>query len=129
MIKITNSYFERINNPAFQELLKKPFPVKTAYWLGRVVEKLRQVAGHYFEAKQRLIEKYAEKGPDGKTSLDKNGFLKITDFDNFVNELQELQKIEIELRFNPIKLDLDKAPDLTVEEMGILLPLIEVEGD
>ncbi len=146
-IEITNLYIENSNqSPIFQNLVKKSFPVKTSYWLSKAFEHLRRESKIYFEEKKKLIEKHAlrhtqegeEKDGKGKVirrwkegdvQADASGNVTITDVEEFQKGIRELQEIKITLGVNRIKLDLDKAPDLTVEEMTFLLPLIEEIGE
>ena len=124
-IKLKNSYFETImaNQQVFNNILNKPFPAKTGYWIGRAIDKIQSQNKIYFEAKQRLIKQYAEvdeKGnlkskPDGSVVWPNNEALA-----NFMKELEELQGIEIDLSMDEIEADFD-----LLEEKGITISPIE----
>ncbi len=132
-IKVQNSYFEGMNNPIFQIIIKKSFTTKTSYWLARVFDKLQSEAKIYFAEKQKLIEKYAkrhEKDGEGfkKGDIVSDGqTVDLKDATIFRKELNELLEIEVEIGLNKIEIDLEREPSCTVEEMGLLLPLIEVK--
>jgi len=142
-IKVTNAYLDSMaNSPAFQVIVKKQFSAKTSYWLARVFDKLQREAKIYLAEKQKLIEKYAkryeedgEEKKDGKVvkSWKKGDMIgdgrsvSLTDVDGFTKEINELTEIEIGIGIDKIEFDLDKESNCTVEEMGSLLPLIEVK--
>ena len=140
-IKLENGYFERINLPAFQSLLKKsPFEsTKPRYWLAKILDKITRESKYYFDAKRDLIEEYAvkyeedgeTKNKDGKV-INKwkkgdpithpNGGTELKDGEAFNKALRDLQEVEIDLKEPRIKVD--EAPDVPIEEMMILLPLL-----
>ena len=125
-IKITNEYIEKVvNSPLSMDIKKKEFPIKTAYWIARCFDKIKKLADTYLEEKKKLINKYAiEKDEQGNAKM-QEGMISLSDPNKFSEELKELLDIEIDLGINKIKIDLDKCPNLTLEEMDILLPLIE----
>jgi len=144
-IKITNGYLDTIaNSPVVQAIVKKSFTAKTSYWLAKVFDKLQREARIYLAEKQKIIEKYAKRhDEDGAEKKDgkvikswKKGDM-VSDgqsvtLDNvveFQKEITELTEIEIELGINKIEFDLDKEPVCTVEEMGLLMPLVSVKED
>lgn len=128
-IKIDNAYIEVVNSSqVIQGLMKKVFPVKVSYWLSKAVERIKQEGKPYYEAKQKLAEKYGEQDNEGNViPPGPDGSIRLKDTQGFIEELQELQTIEVDLGIKKIKLDMDdpKCPDLSVEEMRLLLPLIE----
>ena len=135
-IKLPNSYFERVNTPIFQALMQKDVfeDVKPRYWLCRALDKVMQESRHYFEEKQKLVRKYSQKyendGGDEKKKWKKgdpvampSGEPAWEDFDAFIKDLGELQQIEIDLGINVIQFE--KPPNVSVNEMMLLLPFIE----
>lgn len=152
-IIIDNTYVEMVNSSQVaQNLMKKTFPVKPNYWLSKAIEKTKQEGKPYYEAKQKLVEKYRKQEDENSDKSELNnkdmasiqayitkletenaslkkqlGMAQITDMLAFTKELQELQAIEIPLGIKKVKLDLNdpKCPDLNIEEMRLLLPLIE----
>lgn len=143
-MKIKNSYFEGLATKDIQPLLAKEFTAKTSYWLARLFDRLEQEAGHYFRQKQKLIDKYAkryeeagEERLDGKTikSWEKGDMISdgqtisLKDPEAFSKELNEIIEIEIDLKLDKIQIDLEKEPSLTIDEMLILLPFIEIKEE
>ena len=126
MIEIKNEYIEMIGNSAIvQGLVKKTFTAKTSFWLATIFGKIEEISKIYFAEKKKLVDRYAK--------LDKNGEI-ITDgktvtlenISNFNKDLKALMDIKSDLNIEKIKYDLDDEPGCSIEEMGLLLPFIEV---
>lgn len=135
-IKITNAYLDTmVNSPIFQTIIKKPFTIKTSYWLARIFDKLQKEAKIYLAEKQKLIEKYAKRHEkDGETwkkgdMISDGRSVSLVDIAGFTKKLNELTEIELSIDINKIKFDLEKEPACTIEEMTLLLPLMEVKED
>lgn len=159
-IKTTNGYFETIFafqmgqmalNREFEMAIKRPYPIKTGYWIGRSVNKLESLARIYFKNKFDLGNKYAEKYEadvlkEGKVIFKKgdlitapNGQLQFSSegLKAFQNDLEELQNIELELDIDIIEFDMDKIselqekfnpPNVTLpSEFRLLAPLIKIK--
>ena len=140
-IKIPNSYFERVNTPTFQSMMKKDIfkEVKARYWLGKALDRVEQESRRYFKEKQKLITQYAKKHTKAGKEERNGQMIKrwnkgdpITlpsgepdweNFDAFVKDLGELQEIEIDLGMK--KVEFTDPPDLPVGEIMLILPLIE----
>ena len=138
MIKITNAYLDTIiNGGVLQVIAKKPFTAKTSYWLVRVFNKLEKEGEIYFSERRKLIEKHAKRhdkdGEEGEKKWKAGDMISdgqnvsLNDAELFMVDLRELTSIEINLGLDKIPFDLDKEPSCTVEEMGILMPLIEIK--
>ena len=140
-IKLENVYFERINTPAFQSLLhKSPFESpRPRYWLGKIIDKITRESKYYFDAKRDLIDKFSKKHTEDGEEKDKKGEVTkewkkgdamarpdgsaiFEDTGAFVGALRELQEMEIDLK-EP-RIDVDEAPDVPLEEMMLLIPLL-----
>ena len=89
-------------------ILEKELSVKPAYWLARFLGKVESEMKAMEKARLKLISKYAKKDKDGKP-LQKKGTdqFDITEENvvKFTEEFDELCKEEVEIDFNPIKLD------------------------
>ena len=130
-IKLENVYFERINTPAFQSLLhKSPFESpRPRYWLGKIIDKITRESKYYFDAKRDLIDKFSKKHTEDGTDWKKgdamarpDGSAILEDTNAFIKELRELQEMVIDLK-EP-RIDVDEAPDVPLEEMMLLIPLL-----
>ena len=141
-IKILNSYFEKVNTPTFQSMMKKDIfkEVKSRYWLGKALDKVQQESKRYFIEKQKLIRQYSKKyTTDGRDKSEDGRMIKRwnkgdpmvlssgepiwEDFDSFIKDLGELQEIKIDLGMK--KVEFTEPPDLPVGEIMLILPLIE----
>jgi len=135
-IKITNAYLDKLaNSPSLPLIIKKPFTAKTSYWLARALDKLQSEMKVYFAEKQKLIEKYAKRHDKDGAGFKKGDMVSdgqsvsLDNIQEFQREITELTEIEIEVGINKIDFDLDKEPSCTVEEMGLLMPLVSVKED
>lgn len=92
---------------ALLKLVAAELPIKKAFELKGYVAKIEEERKRYYELKQKLDQKYAEKGEDGKVTLDKNNQFTIKNteekknFDLWIKEIQELLNVEIELPTAP----------------------------
>ena len=123
-IKITNHYFETLATKNVQELLSKQFTAKTSFFLARLFDKLEKESKYYFDQKQKLINQYAKKDDDGNP-VQKDGMVTLDNPEKFSSELEEVLKININFEWEKVKIDFDKEPALSIDEMMILLPFVE----
>ena len=140
-IKLENGYFERINTPAFQSLLhKSPFKdTRSRYWLGKILDKITRESKYYFATKRDLVEKFSKTHVEDGEEKDKKGEVTkgwkkgdvmsrpdgsaiFEDTKTFVEALRELQEMVIDLK-EP-RIEVDEAPDVALEEMMLLIPLL-----
>lgn len=148
-IMLENGYFERINSAAFQSLLKKsPFEdTRPRYWLGKILDKIVRESKYYFDAKRDLIKKFSikhekdgeekdtkgkvirkwKKGDPEEIAVGSDSGTRLEDPEGFRMALRELQEVEIDLKEPRIKVD--EAPDVPLEEMMLLVPLLEEKKD
>lgn len=128
MIKLTNLQIENIvTNSAVQTATKKSLPVKTSYWLAKILDKVSKEYKYFMDAKIELGKKYGKKDEKGEVIIDKaTGNINIEDFTGFQTALKELLELEIEIDIDPITLP-EENLTFTVEEMLVLLPLVEMK--
>jgi len=133
-ITLTNGDIENMMfNPAFKQAVKQSFPVKTAYWLGRALDKVTQNYKPYQKAVNEIVEKYAEKEmiekkervkkkADGQPVWGENE-------EKATADLEDLKAIEVDLGIRPIKLDLDACEKMRLtpspESLAVIMPLLE----
>ena len=148
-IKVKNVYCERLGDNITQQILNRSFPVKTGYWISRIIEKIRQESKIYFEEKDKLIKKHEDvkKAEEEKKKGDCDkcgrkgelpaGQTLLKDVQIFQKELLELQAIDINLEIEKVKVDLDELgkwfkenneKELTIGEMEYLIPFLEIKG-
>ena len=130
-MKVSNGYMERVlTSESTKAILARPLPIKVSYWLAKAMEKMEQEVRVYLQKKQEIIDTYAEKA-DGETKTTPDGGVVFgLNTEKAISEFAELQKIEVELGIDKIKIDLEKMPDLSVQEISLIMPLLEiVDGD
>lgn len=114
-IILTNGEIEMLMfNPAFSQAIKKQFPFKTSYWLGRSLDKIKQLVKPFQEKVDEVLEKYAVKEKDKETAENKpkrrpDGQVVWGENEKVAGEaLKELREIEVDLGIQKIELDLDQ---------------------
>jgi hypothetical protein len=91
---------ELINSQKELERLgKKQLPVKSAYWIKRITDKVYHELDLFYKQRKEIIEKYqTEEGEKGK-KIPKE-YVEKAD-----KEINELAEIEIEIDINKIKIE------------------------
>ncbi len=116
-----------LNHPLLAQVTKKQLPTKTSYALACAVDKLIHEMKTYFTKIQETADKYAVK-IDGKTKQLPGGYIDFGDNQDKANEIMTaLGDVDIELPLSPIKLDFDQCPDMSIEEISVILPLLAME--
>ena len=128
-IKLKNEFFELAITKTFTAVMRKPFPIKTSYWLARIYDRIQKLGRVYFEQKNEIIKKYATKDEKGKTKTNGIGDVEFGKNHEVASaEFDELQSIEVDIGIQPIEIDFEacekKGITLTAEEMAMLLPLM-----
>ena len=85
--------------------IKFKMPTKTAYWLGIFNRKLKEHYEEYSEKRRDLLEKYGEKGEDGKFVMLNESLVKLKDSTSYNREIKELNNIEIDIPFRPMPME------------------------
>ncbi len=106
-------------NPA---ILKKPWPFKTGYDLAHIITKLGHELETWQKKRQEIIEEFAVRDEAGKI-IQKDGMVNLKDLVKAQEKLNQLAEIEIEIQASPVKINMETAPEISIEE-GRLLSLI-----
>jgi dipeptidase len=137
-IKLTNKQIVNIvtSQETIKKLLNRDFRSKTSYWLNKSLKKIEQEYQHYETARQKLLDKYAEKQTEngenfkkGDIKTKKNGQAVFTN-DNqekFNQEVEALLDIELEIDINLIDFDCEKEPNISIAEMMLIENLIQAK--
>ena len=122
---------ELISSPVMGQVLKKEFPVKTSYWLSRILRRLQSEMVDFNQQRHALLEKYGAKDEKGQFIIVAGQVQLGENAQVFAQAYSELAEIEIDVGFHPLVLDMERCPDLTTEEMLWLAPLLaeEAEGE
>lgn len=129
-IEVENSYFESVNSPVFKELEALTLPVSVAYYLSLIIAELKFKAKVYFDAKNKIIMKYAATDDEGALVQVGDG-IQLTQPAKFAQEFGELTALKTTLSQNKIKLnlqDLDEAlkNGVSPQIMGLIAPLVDI---
>jgi len=96
------------------DILKIKMPMKPAYWLARIADRIESERKAFLETRMKLIKQHAKKDKKGepmfKKDKDGNPTLEydIPDVETYNKEFDELVNQEIEININPVKLsDID----------------------
>lgn len=137
-MKVTNGQIEAVLGTV--GIVSRPLTAKAAYWIARIIDKCRQEARPYLAEKDKLIERFgARHDSDGEESragkivrrwkkgdlIHEAGGIKLDDPRAYLEALAELQGIEIDLPLEPVRIDFDKEPNMTADDILPFLPFIE----
>ena len=131
MIKLKLSNEKIVNDSnTLSTISQKQLPIKASYAIAKNVSKIEVELKIYNTERQKLIEKYAEKGEDGKVKSE-NGSIKIQKehIEDWNKDMKELMAIENEIdihKFSMNEFD-GKAYDLSPSEFMAIDYMIEEE--
>lgn len=89
------------NAEALSNLLKQNMPVQLAYKLSKLSKAINDELKHFEEQRNNLIIKYG-KETDGNYQIDPEDKEAVK---NYINDLNKLAEVEIEIAYKPIKID------------------------
>jgi len=89
------------NAEALSNLLKQNMPVQLAYRLSKLSKAINDELKHFEEQRNKLIIKYG-KEIDGNYQIDPEDKEAVK---NYINDLNKLAEVEIEIAYKPIKID------------------------
>uniref|UniRef100_A0A6M3JK92 Uncharacterized protein n=1 Tax=viral metagenome TaxID=1070528 RepID=A0A6M3JK92_9ZZZZ len=109
--------------PVLQKLMQAQMPIKLAYALQKTARAIGEETAFITEQKQKTIEKFTEKGPDGKSIPgDRPGTWKLAE-----GTQTEFWKIFTELMETEIDLTIYQVPIASLETLnGVELSPIEM---
>jgi len=121
----------RVTNPFFQSALSKlisqPLPLKVAFKLKGISAKVKEEFGKYEECRQAALQKYGNKGEDGKLDLkDNNAQFTPENLEAFAKELNELGLTDVEVPSLKMS-ELGDKVELSADELTLLEDLV-VDG-
>jgi hypothetical protein len=112
--------------------VKFKMPTKTGYWLGKFSREAKEEFTNYSERRNDLLEKYGEKGEDGRFIMQGENSIKLTNISAYNKESKELGNIEIEIPFRLMPLEAFYPPEKvkdgkTEKEVESMTFLAEIE--
>jgi hypothetical protein len=125
MIKIKTNEITGILK-GLSTLLEQRMPVKLAYWFNKLSQKLISEQRSYEELRIKLCKDYCDKDVDNNPIIIDDRYSGLTDNQEFTEKLAELFNLEIEIDFEPIKIESLESADikLTGAEMMALDKII-----
>jgi len=118
LIRIVDNRF----HAALNKLQTQPLPLRVAFKLKGIVSKVNEEFKKYDEVRQSALEKYGNKGEDGKLVVnpDKSIPLSKENMELFAKEMNDLtQNTVLEVGTLSVA-DLGEKIQLTAEEVGVL---------
>lgn len=125
-MKITNK--ELINDiGVLRDISQKQLPVKISYAIAKNIAKVDAELKIYNKERQKLINKYSEKGKDGKPKINKNNQYNIKKecMEDWNRDVQELLSISVELDVFTFSVDLLDGFNISPAEMGVLARMVD----
>lgn len=125
-MKITNK--ELINDiGVLRNISQKQLPVKISYAIAKNIAKVDTELKTYNKERQKLIDKYSEKGEDGKPKINKNNQYNIKRecMEDWNRDVQELLSISVELDVFTFSVDLLDGFNISPAEMGVLARMVD----
>ena len=112
----------------YKKIKEKKMPLRVAYKLNKLFQETQKSTVFYDENLNKIIEKFGERDEDGNFVPTKDGTgIKIQE--NKINEcsveLEELSNLIIDLPETKFTLDELEDLDLTIDQIGLLMPFIE----
>jgi hypothetical protein len=118
-----------MNNPSTHSLLEKATGV-LGLQLYRAVGKLQIEHGFYRKQWQKIITECSQKDTEGNPAIiEQNGIqsvkIKHDKQEQAAAGIKELQDAEVEIDIKPIKIDIEKSPNITAKELLAITYIIE----
>ncbi len=106
-------------------LLKKPWPFKTGYELSHIITKLGHELETWQKKRQEIIDEFAVRDEDGKI-IQKDGMVNLKDPALAQEKFNQLAEIEIEIQASPVQINMETAPEISIEEVRLLSLIMAV---
>ena len=106
---------------SINKLMKKELPIQISFQLKKIYKQLENEIKIYEESKLDLLNKYADRDDYGNLKIENEYYvIKKENRDDFANEMNSLNNIDIELEFEPISIQYLSDVKLTAEDLIIL---------
>ena len=101
---------------SLSKLLSKELPVKTAYTLGKLFNKVKSELQQYYQHRDNLIKKYG-KEKDGTHTIEASDKDAV---EKFTKDNEELLSVTVKLDYEPVNLDALGNVSISPIDMGNL---------
>ncbi len=125
-MQVTNGDIWQARGP-LQEVLAVKWPIKTAYWLGKLGQEIDRHYGLLDQMRVKLVQQYGTEG-NGQFTISPES----PEWVQFATEMNELMMIQVEIPYEriilPPRIDKDesKAPEFLPATLMALDPFVEV---
>lgn len=119
---VTNLEIWQAREP-LQELLKEPWPVKTAYWLAKLARKCGEQYADIDGVRVKLIKQYGASGENGQVSISPDA----PNWPQFAAQFNELMELTVDIPIDRVVLP-DSDLQVTPVALMALEPFVEVAG-
>jgi hypothetical protein len=119
----------------WEKVIKAKWPINpTGYWLSRLADHMEQLEKAYWRSHAQVIKRHAEMNDDGSVKTGPGGAVAFPSPEveaECRREIGELGELEVEMKYVPIKVDLNRIPDdLTPADLAVVLRFLDVkEGE
>lgn len=104
-------------------------PVKTSYWLSRLIKKINSEAETYHKERQKIIDRLCDRDEKGEPVSVGPGMISLKDHQQeFMEAMNKLGDIDISIDINKIKIKLAEIPEGVISAMDFptLEPFVEI---
>jgi hypothetical protein len=104
--------------PSLKKLLNADLHISVAFILSKLIKTIESELTHYEEQRQTLVKKHGEDDGNG------NIHVKESAYNEFFSDLAELNKIEVEVAFQPISVAKLDGVKLSAVDLAMLADFI-----
>lgn len=121
-----------LRDPRWKRVLDAKWPINpTGYWLSRLADHMEQLEKTYWKSHAQILKRYAEMNEDGSVKTGPGGAVTFPSPEveaKCRREIGELGELEVEMKYVPIKVDLNRIPDdLTPADLAVVLRFLDVK--
>lgn len=111
--------------PFLKEISNKSFKGAISFKIGRIIRELNKELELFENARQKIIDIYAIRDANGQILMDEKNQIKLTNFNSFNKELQELLNTTIEINVEKIPISVFDNIEITPTQAIFLEAIIE----
>lgn len=110
-----------------KEISQKQLPIKASYAIAKNLKRIEDELEVYYQEREKLIDKYAEKDDKGKVKADETGQIIFKDGckGRWVKDIKELLAIENDIEIHKFPIDVLEGYSMSPEELMAIEYMIE----
>lgn len=116
-----------LNYTTFYNAVKsQKMPIKLAYRLSKIAQAVEQEQKFYQDRVRSLLDVYAEKDENGTPITNEDGGIKLKQEyrQECLAQFGELESLDVDIKFEPIKIDELESLELTPEQIQSVMPFL-----